>query len=199
MTLRPRSVPLQVRRTTERKRRQDKSPGRTFASRPNRLSHKDSPGSHTPQHHSCFTRGRSAGATAPILSSRSSATLGAITRTVTVAFESAGRYTMRLVTSCITGRRPRTPAGAILQRAFRGVHADGQPTSRRPGPRAGNRREESTLHKDLPLQFCSQSDRGTTLIAIHHLCEDVVPHIGLCRQTADTNFDVASDTSPDTH
>ena len=82
--------------------------------------------------HSWFTRGRSAGAAAPtILSSRPSATSEAITRSDSAAVESAGRYMMRLVTSCITGRRPQTPAGATLQRAFNGVHADGQSTSRR--------------------------------------------------------------------
>ena len=176
-------MPLQVRRTTKRKPRQDKSPGRTFASRRNQLSHKDSPGSHIPQclvlqisdRHSWFTRGRSAGATVPtILSSRPSATLKAITRSDSVAYESAGRYTMRLVTSCITGRRSRTPAGATLQRAFRGVQADGQSTSRRPAPRAANRREESTLHKDLPLRFCSHdqlefpSDRGRITTSPNH-------------------------------
>ena len=129
-------MPLQIRRTTKRKPRLDKSPGRTFASRPKRLSLKDSPGSDTPHHmqpiqdrHSWFTRGRSAGATAPtILSSRPSATSEAITRSDSAAFESAGRCMMRLVTSCITGKRPQTPAGATLQRAFNGVHADGQST-----------------------------------------------------------------------
>ena len=89
----------------------------------------DSPGSDTPQHqlttrpvqqiqdrHSWFTRGRSAGATAPtILSSRPSATLEAITRTDSAAYESAGRYMTRLVTTCITGRRPQTPAGATCR------------------------------------------------------------------------------------
>ena len=111
--------------------------------------------------HSWSTRGRSAGATTLTnLTSRPSVTLEAITRSDSAAFESAGRYILRLVTSCITGRRPQTPAGSTLQRAFNGVHADGQSTSRRPGPRSANR------HNDQPMRCCSHdqlefpSDQG---------------------------------------
>ena len=163
-------MPLQIRRTTK-KTRLDTSPGRTFASRTNDCLSKTVPRvillhvsslqdqclvQQVQDRHSWFTRGRSEGATAPnILSSRPSATLEAINRSDSAAFESAGRYMMRLVTSCITTRRPQNPAGATLRRAFNKVHADGHSTSRRPGPRAANRREESTLHKDLPLRFCS--------------------------------------------
>ena len=126
MTLRP-EICATSSQTKQRKenRDRDKSPGRTFASRQNRLSHKDSPGSHTPHYKTSalYNKSRIAtaglpvvgvrGATAPaILSSRPSATLEAITRSDSAACESAGRYTMRLVTSCITGRRPRTPCGS---------------------------------------------------------------------------------------
>ena len=61
--------------------------------------------------HSWFTRF----GVRTILSSRPSATLEAITRSDSADFESAGRYMMRLVTSCITGRRPHTPAGATCR------------------------------------------------------------------------------------
>ena len=93
------------------------------------------------------------------------------------SFESTGRFIMRLVTLCITERHPQTLAGATLPRAFNGVHADGQSTSRRPGPRAVNRREESILDKHLPLRSCSHdqlefpSDRGRiTTSPIHSWC-----------------------------
>ena len=51
MTLRPKISATSRQTNIEKKQpRQDKSPGRTFASRQNRLSHRDSSGSHTPQH-----------------------------------------------------------------------------------------------------------------------------------------------------
>ena len=67
---------------------------------------------------SWLTRGRNTDATAPmILSSRPSATLEVINRPDSAACEITGRFMMRLVTSCITGRHPRAPAGATLLRA----------------------------------------------------------------------------------
>ena len=56
---------------------------------------------------------------------RPSATLEAIKRSDTAAFEIAGRCMMRLVPSSITRRSPRTPTGATLLTAFSVVHADG--------------------------------------------------------------------------
>ena len=184
-------MPLQVRRTTKKQTRQDKSPGSTFAPRQKRLSRRDGPRSHTPQQRlttkpvpcttslgtrqqvnpwSKYRRNCSDDSSLETLSET-------ITRADSTAFESTRRFMMRLVASCITERHPRTSAGATLLRAFNGVHADGQSTSRRPWPRAANRREESILHKDLPLRFCSHeqlefpSDRGRiTTSPIHSWC-----------------------------
>ena len=90
-------MPLQIRRTTKRKPRLDKSPGRTCVSRQKRLSLKDSPGSDTPQHQLT---------TRPV---------PCTTNPGSPQLVYAGRYMMRLVTSCITGRRPQTPAGATCR------------------------------------------------------------------------------------
>ena len=93
------------------------------------------------QQNQCLVR--NTGATAPmILSSRPSATLGAITRTDSAAFEGAGRFKIHLVASCNMVRHPLTSVGDTLLRAFSGVHVDGQSTARRPVPRAANRKEE---------------------------------------------------------
>ena len=178
-------MPLQVRRTTKKQTRQDNCPGCTFAPRQKRLSCRDNPRSHTPQQRLT---------TKPVPCTTSLGTRQQVDpwskyglETLSDfrshhpcrfnSFESTGRFIMRLVTSCITGRHPRTPAGATLLRSFNGVHADGQSTSRRPGPCAANRRVESILHKDLPLRFCSHdqlefpSDRGRiTTSPIHSWC-----------------------------
>ena len=97
---------------------------------------------------SCLTRGRSTGATgAKILSSRLSATFEAITRADSAAFESAGQHTMRLLTSCSTGRHPRTPARATLLRALSICGLTSSLPRGRPGPLA-------TIHRKVRiLQF----------------------------------------------
>ena len=114
--------------------RQDKSPGCTSAPRQeNDYLTEIIPGvmllSNGSQQNQCLvqqvqerdswlTSGRNTGATAPmVLSSRPSATLEAINRPDSAVFEITGRFMMRLVTSCITGRRPRALAGATLPRA----------------------------------------------------------------------------------
>ena len=105
------------------------------------------------------------------------------------------------------------------------MHADSQSTSRRPGPRAANRRVGPSFTKTHLCDFALMTNLSSrvieeesphhpsTLGAIHHQCGDVALHVGLCRQNADTTVDVlrkplrlhglvifsASDTSPDKH
>ena len=76
-------------------------------------------------------------------------------RSGTAAFEIAGRCMMRLVTSCIKGRSPRTSAGATLLRAFSVVRAYGQSTSWSTWVSPANCRVESNLHKNQTQRFCT--------------------------------------------
>ena len=120
MTLRPRICATSNQTNNEKKTETGQKSRTHICVSPKRLSLKDSPRpvpcTTNPGSPQLVYPVRSAGATAPtILSSRPSATLEAITRSDSADFESAGRYMMRLVTSCITRRRPQTPAGATCR------------------------------------------------------------------------------------
>ena len=120
---------------------------------------------------SWLTRGRSTGATAPkILSSRLSATLEAITRADSAAFEIAGQHTMRLVTSCITVRHPRTPAGATLLRALSICGLTSSLPRGRPGPLATIHRKVHILQRNQTPRFCSLGPLSSQVV------EEDTPH-----------------------
>ena len=99
-----------------------------------------------------------------------------------------------------------------LLRAFSGVHADGQSTSRRPGPRVANRREEFNLCDLLKTNLSSRVIEGepphrpSNPGANHFQRGDAVLQVGLYRQNAGEppRFHglvalYSFDTSPDTH